>query len=74
MNLRKSGNRLEQKTYSICWLMQVNAMSSEKMSTERKNLAKRRAMVVTYITMYSQSQKANLVPSHTFPDPSAISN
>ena len=35
----------------------VDAMSSEKMSTERKNLAKLRAMVVTYIMMYSQSQK-----------------
>ena len=29
------------------------------MSTERKNLAKLRAMVVAYIMMYSQSQKAN---------------
>ena len=37
----------------------VDTMSSEKMSTERKNLAKLRAMVVTYIMMYSQSQKAN---------------
>lgn len=37
----------------------VDAMSSEKMSTERKNLAKFRAMVVTYIMVYSQSQKAN---------------
>ena len=37
----------------------VDTMSSEKMSSERKNLAKLRAMVVTYIMMYSQSQKAN---------------
>jgi hypothetical protein len=34
-------------------------MSSEKMSTERKDLAKLRAMVVICIMPYSQSEKAN---------------
>ncbi len=34
-------------------------MSSERMSEDRKNLTKLRAMVVIYIMMYSHSQRAN---------------
>lgn len=36
-----------------------NAMKSDEMSQERQNLIKLRAMVIIYIMIYSQSQKAN---------------
>lgn len=39
--------------------MLYDLMSSERMSDERKNLTKLRAMVVIYIMMYSHSQRAN---------------
>jgi hypothetical protein len=51
-----------------------DAMTSSRMSDERQDLTKLRVMVVIYVMMYSQSQRAKLVPSITCQNFTAIWN